>query len=402
MTTDFISFQLKKYNLKAVNDMHPFKLCRIADSGGDMSKVWYVEYYAFDDLKKDVKRKRVVLAQETAAARYRAGKEIAKEIDGYLKAGAVTNPQNKYEAPVNSVQTSTHILKSCTYYLKFQESILKPRTHETYSTDVKRFTEFITRNSLDKYSISQITDCHANQFLDELIIKKKLTNRSRNNAKGTMSTVFNFFKKRKIITENPFDNISKLNSVATKHSALTAKQVTEFKRICLTIKENQLWLFLNMIHYCYIRPRSELRLLKIVDIKEKTILIRGENAKDNATEHVIIPSSLQDLIEENKLRSYPENHYVFGQNGEPGPEPLGRDWMYNKHRRILKLCEFENKKIDMYSWKHTGVIALFQATQNIELIRQQCRHSDISTTQKYLRDLGLFIDYEQINKFPAI
>jgi integrase len=76
--------------------------------------------------------------------------------------------------------------------------------------------------------------------------------------------------------------------------------------------------------------------------------------------------------------------------------------MYNKHRRILKLCEFENKKIDMYSWKHTGVIALFQATQNIELIRQQCRHSDISTTQKYLRDLGLFIDYEQINKFPAI
>jgi integrase len=55
---------------------------------------------------------------------------------------------------------------------------------------------------------------------------------------------------------------------------------------------------------------------------------------------------------------------------------------------------------DMYSWKHTGVISLWNATQNIRLIQQHCRHSTAAQTEDYLRDLGIIVRHTQIQDFP--
>lgn len=60
----------------------------------------------------------------------------------------------------------------------------------------------------------------------------------------------------------------------------------------------------------------------------------------------------------------------------------------------------EKSGYDMYSWKHTGVIALWAATQNIRLIQQQCRHSTAVQTETYLQDLGIIVRHTQIQDFP--
>ncbi|MBD2704777.1 hypothetical protein IC229_29355 [Spirosoma sp. BT702] len=57
---------------------------------------------------------------------------------------------------------------------------------------------------------------------------------------------------------------------------------------------------------------------------------------------------------------------------------------------------------DLYGWKHTGVIALYMATKDMKLIQQQCGHSTITQTDEYLRDLGLFLDYDILDTFPPL
>jgi len=387
---------------------NPYKLCKLTPKNLDMSKRWVIEYYIWDEQNEKLVRKRIIINSETKSQRLKEAKRITKEIDTLLQNGGVLNPISKSNTSetlnVNSnevfVNDSSSIQSAAMYFIDFQKTILKPRTFETYKTDINRFLNYLKIVESLNMPLKNFWDGMAMDFLDYLLIDLKLSNRSRNNVKGTLSTFFNFFVKRKLSENNPFAGIQKITQVASKHTAFSEKQVQAIKKLCKD--DPQLWLYINFMYYCFIRPRSELRLLKIGDIKEKTIVIRAENAKDNTTEHVMIPDALEVLIKKHKLRSYNETYFVFSENSKPGKINLGRDFFYNKHRRILEKLELQGNNYDMYSWKHTGVIALFQATQNIELVRQQCRHSDIATTQKYLRDLGQFVDYDQINKFPVI
>ncbi|AWL07992.1 hypothetical protein HME7025_00107 [Aquirufa nivalisilvae] len=388
--------------------IYPYKLCKIRDYDKSLDKVWHVEYYIWDINEKKIHRRRVTLNQKRAKDRYAYAKEVIEEIDPLLKAGGTYNKFATADTPttlseklnINKINCFSTLKEATRNYLAFHKTILSPRTLQSYTSDVKRLTNFLDKNHLEKISLERFTDVQAMRFLDDLIYVNKISNRSRNNTKGTISTIFNFYKKRKVITQNPFEGIEKLPHLSTRHAAYTKNQIADFKKECIYRGEHQLLLFVQFIYFAFLRPRYELRLLKIEDIKEKTLRVPAENAKNNATEHVMIPAALEKIIQEAKLRDYPESYYVFGDDGLPGPIALGKEHFYNKHKAILKRINLDGLKFDTYSWKHSGAIALFQATQNIELLRQQCRHSDLATTQKYLRDLGLFIDYDQINKFP--
>ncbi|MHA8104828.1 tyrosine-type recombinase/integrase [Aquirufa nivalisilvae] len=387
--------------------IYPYKLCVIRDYDKSLDKTWHVEYYVWEINEKKLYRRRVTLNQKRAKDRYAYAKEVIDQIDPLLKMGkaydkyaAVETSTLSENLNINSINCFSTIKEATRNYLAFHKTILSPRTLQSYTSDVKRLTNYLNKNSLEKVSLEKFTDVQAMRFLDDLVYVNKISNRSRNNTKGTISTIFNFYKKRKVITQNPFEGIEKLPHLSTRHAAYTKTQIADFKKECIYRGEHQLLLFVQFIYFAFLRPRFELRLLKIEDIKEKTIRVPAENAKNNATEHVMIPSALEKIIQEAKLRDYPESYFVFGDDGLPGPIALGKEHFYNKHKAILKRINLDGHNFDTYSWKHSGAIALFQATQNIELLRQQCRHSDLATTQKYLRDLGLFIDYDQINKFP--
>jgi integrase len=66
----------------------------------------------------------------------------------------------------------------------------------------------------------------------------------------------------------------------------------------------------------------------------------------------------------------------------------------------MYFSQMTDQQYDLYGFKHTGVIALYLATRDIKLIQAQCRHKDISTTDIYLRDLGLFLDQDALDIFP--
>lgn len=408
MTTiseSLLSFLAKKNGLKLqMNSPYPYRLCKIRDSKGDISKTWYVEYYVFDIPTEKMKRKRVVVNQQTAKERYQFANETKKEIDKLLKEGVVNNsPETTtIKKDITEIKGSSLVLDAIDFFLKHKKAIVQANTLANYTTDINRFRIFLKKKQLESIKLHDFSSMKALNFFDYLITETKISNRSRNNTTDTLSTFFAFFVDRKIITDNPFESISDLPAPARKHAAFTKTQAKEIMQEAKKETYGQLYLFLSFIYYTFLRPTKEVRLLKVKDIKNNTLRICAENAKDDETEHVMIPPPLRKIIDEYGIANYPDNYYVFGNDGVPGTKPPHKKYFYYRHRQILEKFGLLNDEYDVYGWKHTGVIALWEATQNIELIRQQCRHADIATTQRYLRDLGQFVDYDQINKFPEI
>ncbi len=128
----------------------------------------------------------------------------------------------------------------------------------------------------------------------------------------------------------------------------------------------------------------------------------GATAKDNEGEFIDIPLPLEQLIQAQQIRDFPGHYYVFSAEGQPGAEMVGPKYFYRRHVQVLQRISLIDSGHDMYSWKHTGAVALWNATKDIELIRIQARHSDIKQTIEYLRDLGIRLaNDDKIHKFPV-
>ncbi|GAB3937049.1 tyrosine-type recombinase/integrase [Larkinella terrae] len=384
----------------------------------DLTKQWVVEYGIWSKKKQCIVRKRVVLSGNTVAQRLADAKEIIAELKRILKKGEAyvdevepTQAKNKKNPKVDPPPTRSSrvkhgsvskilILEAIDQFMSFKEKTTKPNTIMTYRTHVNTLLKYLKRHQLQKKALVNFTDADALHFLDEATTVERLGNRSRNNARDAIFTLFEHFRKRKHIEVNPFKEIGKLSFRRYKHMPYTFEQRDQIKQFCLETNQHQLLLFISFIYYGFMRPHGEVSKLKVKDLRERTIAIDADNAKDIEAEHIQIPPGLEKLIDEYQLRSYPPEAYLFTKTGQPGSKHVDKLYFYRRHRKILAKLGFTDKRFDLYGWKHTGVIALWVATQNIRLIQRQCRHSNAQQTEEYLRDLGIIVKDTDIDKFP--
>jgi integrase len=379
----------------------PYKLCRLARSK-TLDKPWYCEYYMWDCAIQDLKRCRVLLKGDTEKEREVHFKIQERRYNKLLKNGYVRNKPVDEMLASNVFDGSSVLMAAANYFLNYHQKIVKKKTYESYKTDIKRLQLYLEYYDIQHIRIGAFDISKMNGFLDWLTIYKKLTNRSRNNTRGTMATMFNWYINREVIEYNPAAKIKQLPTTNKKHVAFSIEQAKLLMSMVKEAEEFQLHLYLSCIYYCMLRPGAELRYLKVGDIKERAIYIRPETAKNRQGEFVPMPDALKSIIEHYGIKNYNIEHYVFTEHKMPGVDAVGRDYFYNKYQKILKQAGLHGQGFDIYSWKHTGVIQLWMATQDVDLIRNQCRHRDVATTMKYLRFLGLFTNYEAINKMESL
>jgi integrase len=60
------------------------------------------------------------------------------------------------------------------------------------------------------------------------------------------------------------------------------------------------------------------------------------------------------------------------------------------------------KGYSLYCLKHTGVVEYYKKGCGIKFIKEQCRHSSLEQTDKYLKSLGLFENEEILRNAPEI
>lgn len=264
------------------------------------------------------------------------------------------------------------------------------RTMQTYRYVVKLFKAWLTDNRLHNIFIHQFDLQYARAYMDHLAIKKGYSGRTFNDQLTVLSTFYNCMIDRDWVEKNPFRKIKKVPVEVGRNIAYSDTE-KELLKNHLKQHDRQLYYFTQFIYYGFIR-RSELTRLKIdnIDWNNMSIVIPSNASKNKKQESVVIPDSFVQILKEMGLQDLPGSWFIFGRYLKPGPvQYINYNHISTRHNKIAKGLGIDTEK-GLYSWKHSGACAAYQVLNgDMYSLMRQLRHTELTTTQIYLKSLGL-------------
>jgi integrase len=391
--------------------IYPYKLCEIRDRGGDLGKRWYVEFYVYDIATHKLVRKQdySINTHKTSKARMMAAMKIKQVVDARLQSGGHIDSAAVADVPQKKSLPVIRNIKEAVQWVQLQKkSITSDRTKQAYNSYVNVISEWSDIHGMQKTPLHRIATDHLHAFLDWLVQERKVSNTTRNNYLIHIKSTFNFLVERKILLESPAKGIKPLKEkISREHVPYSDKQASEIKCWCQE-KDRALLLVIALEYYCFLRP-AEIRLLQVKNFVRNKLYVPAEIlhegqkyrvSKNGKSGYVVIPQPLQAMIEQQNILNHPDDFFIFSKNLAPGPDPVGINYIRNRYQRVLAELKISGGQT-LYSWKHTGVIKLYQAIKDPKKIMEQCRHHSMEVTLIYLRDLGLFENEELENNFPS-
>lgn len=404
-----------------VAEKYPFKLARLIHHRYNMRKRWYILFYAWDVSTDSLKRYRMFEPLNRIKEKYKRidqANDLVRIINAQLRAGKVLG-KDKLEGSISVVQPSKLSLLKAIEHVELQKKLNGHRLHyyrgfKTLRNNLAAWLEF---KKVPEFPLKDFDDKDAREFFHYLRDERGLANKTINTAMSNLAIAFKFIEKESgttLFKKDPFRSIEILPVIATMNPAYSDDQIKKIKKeIASSIKSapknrkpgyRQLELFISFIYYTLARPK-EISLLKVgdIDMKECSVLIKGENSKTKFDAKVELAPSLQKIILKSGILKYQHDDYIFSANGLPGVNPLHENFFWDKHKRVLKrtgLLEI-NSKFSLYSYKHSGAISLYKATKDIKLVQRQCRHRNLDQTNAYLRDLGKLSDFNQLKGYKG-
>jgi integrase len=164
-----------------------------------------------------------------------------------------------------------------------------------------------------------------------------------------------------------------------------------------------LWLAICFEYYCFLRPRDEIRFLRVgdIDFGRSRVVVRYENAKKGQRIAAIPRVFMQQLRDVYRLHEYDRDYYVIGKNGKPGQKHLCINDLTDRFRKIrIRLNMPEHYKL--YSWKHTGNVRADDAGIPRNEVQAQNGHSSLVTTEIYLRNKKGAVSANISENFPEL
>jgi integrase len=388
------------------------------DAGGRLEKSWYVEYALRDPVTDKMERIRHYdKFKEISTDRERRlyASKIIKKLTADIKSGKIGfNVSVEYHDMLTYAGASfarkkkTHPESFKLYiseFLEYKRTEITGKSLQTYQSKFRIFASFLESRDLGDKPVTLVTNDLIIEFLKATVTERNLARKSVEKYQQILYTFFDYLiRKKKLGIENPVLNIPRMGNVKDEASSSIPRNMRLQLQGAIKLEDPQLWMAISFIYYAAIRPGTELRLMKLKQINydSKTCIVRNYLSKNGRTEAVAIPDQLHQLItEEWKLQDYDQELYIFGKDGEPGPEPLGKNTMrirFNAFRDRLNLP----KDIHYYSWKHSGAQELADDGASIYEIQRHLRHRDITTTEQYLKKrIGPRSDAIQ-HHFPSI
>ena len=277
-----------------------------------------------------------------------------------------------------------------TVFKKYENTLssnLRRKTIFSYKSRLNILKEYISHQQYPQKYVYQLTSEFFVEFLDWLLCDREVSPRTRNNYKGWCASFCEWLTARGYIDKNPVTGISKIREDSKNRRALTPP---ELKKVFTYLKGTDKWFLLATLfeYYTFIRP-TELSHLKIGDIsiKNECVYISEKFSKNRCDGSVSLNRTLIMMMVDMGVFKYPSEFYLFGRNFKPaetrnGPDQFNKRW--KKMRTKLNLddrCQF-------YSLKDSGLRDLANA-KGIIVARDQARHTDVATTNKYLQGRDL-------------
>lgn len=373
--------------------MNFYKLSKLYDSGGDISKRWFVgfHYQHPETGKYEFFKEYVSSKLRTKTARRKKANEMIQAIDNKL-----INGWSPYES--ENLGKST-VINGLNKILEIKEKSLRKRTLQTYSSHINTFYAWLKLKNYESVSVESFSYRFAQEFADYLKTDKNLTNRTYNNYVERFRSLFNELVDREYMLRNPFKKIKMLPITEQTIQAFSDEEVRRLREHCI-VHAPLLWLVCQFIYYCAIRP-NELVQLKIrnIDIQSGNIFVAPEISKSRRNDVVRIPTQFLEDLKKWNLAKYNPDFYLFSKGLEPGPDYIYPTRLAEKFRKEAKKIGIQRR---LYDLKHTGAGRTIQNGFGIRELQAHLRHRDINTTEIYLRAFSSTTSDKFVNEFPAL
>ncbi len=394
------------------------KLPELKSFGDDLSKKWFIRFSQRDP--KDGKLKRIKVSGKmnqylSVKKRYAEARRLINHYSKLMRTGWSYFEQQETIVVSNDVQVN-----------KYQELRSKNRPFSRYadlwvSRAVERgnvskismksyvgpsriICEWLESRNLHENDISTLDNKVMQDFFKWAINIKYYSKETIKKYRRVMTNIFDVAIADGVTMENPVFNIPRAKNNKNKASKPFTDEDRELLKRVISVEDPQLWLAIQLLYYCFLRPRKELRLLKVkhINFARGFIEVDAERSKTNRTRNVDIPTPLMGVLLSQGIDKYPSEYYVIGINRVPNTETYGVNNLYCRFMKFVKRLGLDNKGYTFYSWKHTGNSRSVDAGLSIEELQSQNGHTDIQTTQIYLKDRIKIANKNLREKFPEI
>lgn len=391
------------------------KLCNCS---GKFKKQWFVYYSVRDPLSNKMIRIRHYdgFTGLTEEEKYDHARELIEEYTQKLKNGWSPFAGNQQIVYSNNIdyktvaemfktrQTANRTLRLIlSKYLDIKKSGISKSSLQTYTSCYRIFTLWTEKLGMEKNDIKSYSNGLILLFFKYLIDEKKLSAKSIKKYTELLSGFFQFCVDKKFIKINPVYSIPKCNRVNDNTARpIMRADIEVFKKELQ--KDQQLWLAVQFMFYCGLRPNHEVREMKIgaLDLVAGFIYVNRSISKNGSTRVVTIPRQFLTFLRDNiDTRKWDREFYIFGRDGMPGPVPIGKNKLGYKFRKIREKLNMPHE-YKFYSWKHTSAIELDESRIPMKEISRHYGHSTISITDIYMRNKKPALSVAIRDNYPSL
>lgn len=343
---------------------------------------WFVDFFSLDPARNEMRRKRYYIGENLSISeKKRRGAEIIEVVTKQLMQG--WNPW------VNSEKSRGFtVFEDClNRYLEYVSRMDRKKTRDSYRSRVNILKEYIASCVVPIRYVYQFDSVFCNDFMDWIFLDRESSPRTRNNYRGWLYGFSEFLLSRKYIEENPVEHIKVMPEHEKYRKDLSPEMLKQMtKHLSQTDKPFLLACFMQ--YFTLIRP-GELSHLKLSDIsiEKQTVFVSKEFSKNHKDAEVGLNKSIIRLMLELNIFSKPGDYYLFGKGFLPNQDRLGADQFNKRWKKMRKELKWDDC-YQFYSLKDSGIRDLANA-EGVVVARDQARHSDITTTNRYIQKHGV-------------
>lgn len=342
-------------------------------------KEWFIDFYAKHPDTGALKRKRIKVNRIKSIAQRRAYcRELIHEITKRLQAG--WSPWQKGEAP----QQFITLRDAMDQWERVKLRQLRHSSPYSYTSILRILRDWAAdRGMMDKH-VAAFTAAHASEWMYYLDDERGIAARTSNNYLTIARMVFAYFIERRMISANPFDHIRKQRPHAKSRTYLTEEDRQEMVA-WMEQHAPHMVMPVILIYGALIRP-GELRRMRVelIDIERQVITLPAEVTKTNIERFPAIPDWMVPYLLRSNLHNLPGKTWLMGPGLAPGNKPCARNTLTNEWVKMRTALGWPATK-QLYSLRDTGIIQLLRDGVDLLHVMQQAGHTEIATTNKYLR-----------------
>lgn len=355
-------------------------------------KQWYVDFFCYDPVEEKMKRKKYMLDHiPKTADRRRMAAEIINTATARLRSG--WNPWIEASGKRQYTTFDEVVMLYRRMLDKYHANgTIKLSTYQDYVKRIKVLCSYNANLPITAQYIYQFDSAYISDFLDYLLLDRDVSARTRNNYRIWLSSFSSWLVEKQYLERNPCEKIKLLPEGEKRRTAISHEHLAKM-RDYLNMNNPHFLLVCRFIYYTFIRPEELCNIkLQHISIVEQKVFIESAISKNRRDGMVGLNDELLKLMIDLHVFDAPNDSYLFSKNFTPGPERISTKTLRNTFIRMRKALGFP-ESYQFYSLKDSGIRDLANS-EGIVVARDQARHSDISTTNRYLKGDNLKVHEE--------